>query len=131
MKRTRRILIGIVPLMVCATFQMTSAGERNADRQIGSRLELFTDNWLIADLDHAAFRLHPPVRREVVFSFDAPWEGGQSGYGAGSNSSSGGSPRTVSYNVSQAEYNQNDIWLVSFTGTSSMGGDGQIELEYP
>ena len=49
-------------------------------RRIGSRLELFTDDTLIASMTNTSLRMHPPVRKEVVFSFDAPWEGGLSAY---------------------------------------------------
>ncbi|GMV98802.1 MAG: hypothetical protein AMXMBFR83_31500 [Phycisphaerae bacterium] len=47
---------------------------------VGSRLEPFFDGSLIAELKGAALRLHPPTPREVVFTFDAPWEGAMSGY---------------------------------------------------
>ena len=48
--------------------------------QIGSRLEPFFDQYLIDTLDGAALKLHSPVPREVVFRFDAPWEGSYSSY---------------------------------------------------
>ena len=51
-----------------------------AVRPIGSRWELFVDDWLLARCAGAALRLHPPVPQEVVFSFDAPWEGPTCGY---------------------------------------------------
>lgn len=47
---------------------------------LGSRLELFVDNFLVEKLDKAALRLHSPVPREIVFQLDAPWEGNYSGY---------------------------------------------------
>ena len=49
-------------------------------RQVGSRIEPFVDEWLIDRMEGTRLRLHHPVRREVVFRFDAPWEGGQSAY---------------------------------------------------
>jgi len=51
-------------------------------RQIGSRLELFVDDWLIDQLDGAALRLHSPTRQAEHFAFDAPWEGPNSHYPA-------------------------------------------------
>lgn len=48
--------------------------------EIGTRWELWVDRALLADLDGATLRLHNPVRRETVFTFDAPWEGPWSGY---------------------------------------------------
>ncbi len=48
---------------------------------LGSRLELFVDDFLIGSLTGGARRqLHQPVRREVVFRTDAPWEGNACGY---------------------------------------------------
>jgi hypothetical protein len=47
---------------------------------IDSRLELFVDDWLIQRRAGVQLKLHSPVRREVVFRFDAPWEGAVSGY---------------------------------------------------
>ncbi len=48
---------------------------------IGSRLELFVDHELIQSLTGGAqLRLHQPVRREIVFHTDAPWEGNACGY---------------------------------------------------
>jgi len=48
---------------------------------IGSRLELFVDNFLIDHLSgDAELRLHHPTPREIVLVHDAPWEGTGSGY---------------------------------------------------
>jgi hypothetical protein len=48
---------------------------------IGSRRELFIDDWLIERLGGgAASRLHHPQPREIVMVHDAPWEGSGSGY---------------------------------------------------
>ena len=44
-------------------------------REIGSRLELFVDDWLIERLDGLSLRLQHPVSREVVLTCDEPWEG--------------------------------------------------------
>lgn len=47
---------------------------------IGSRLELFVDDWLIDKMNGVSLRLHHPTPREVVIRFDAPWEGNVSAY---------------------------------------------------
>jgi len=48
---------------------------------IGSRLELFVDDYLIDSLEGAELRLHHPVPREKVMTFgDKPCEGPGSGY---------------------------------------------------
>jgi len=49
-------------------------------RNIGSRLELFVDDYLIEKLTGATLKLHPPRDAGVVLKFDKPWEGGFCGY---------------------------------------------------
>ncbi len=49
-------------------------------RNIGSQLELFTDDWLIAETRNVELRLHNPVPQEVSIVFNQPWEGNSSGY---------------------------------------------------
>jgi hypothetical protein len=56
------------------------AAADNRPLQIGSERVLLVDHWAIARMDGARLRLHSPCRREAVFTFDAPWEGAQSGY---------------------------------------------------
>ncbi len=49
--------------------------------EIGSRLELFVDDYLVAEIEGDARReMRQPVPKEVVFVADAPWEGNTSGY---------------------------------------------------
>lgn len=47
---------------------------------VGDRRELFVDHRLIDRLDGVQLELHRPVRREIVFRTDAPWEGNGSAY---------------------------------------------------
>lgn len=48
---------------------------------IGSRRELFVDDFLIGQLKGGAVqRLHQPQQREIVLLHDQPWEGSGSGY---------------------------------------------------
>ncbi len=48
---------------------------------IGSRLELFIDNYLIEKLTgQIELRLQKPVAREIVMTHDQPWEGSGCGY---------------------------------------------------
>ncbi len=48
---------------------------------IGSRLELFVDGYMIDSMTPSASRrLHHPVPREVVIEFDQPWEGNTIAY---------------------------------------------------
>ena len=39
-------------------------------REIGSRVELFVDDWLIGRLDHVRLALHRPQPAEVVMDFN-------------------------------------------------------------
>jgi len=47
---------------------------------IGSRLELFVDEYLIAEMDGVERRLNRPEPQEVVLEHDEPWEGKLSGH---------------------------------------------------
>jgi len=49
-------------------------------RDIGSRLELLADNWLIDGLKGVRQSLHHPVTREVSLNWDMPWEGNTCAY---------------------------------------------------
>jgi len=60
-----------------------SENEKNKDekiRNIGSKLQLFLDESLIEKRNGVELKLHSPERKEVVFTFDKPYEGKQSGY---------------------------------------------------
>jgi hypothetical protein len=63
----------LLPLqMICAQDQPVL--------DLGSRLELFVDHYLIDRLEGTTLRLHPPIPAESVLSFDRPWEGLFCGY---------------------------------------------------
>ncbi len=47
---------------------------------IGSRRELFVDNYLIDELKDLSLELQEPTKKEVVLVHDEPWEGSGSGY---------------------------------------------------
>ena len=47
---------------------------------IGSRLELFVDDYLVESLDGAELRIHRPIPKDVCIVRDAPWEGSGCGY---------------------------------------------------
>jgi len=49
-------------------------------REIGSRRELFVDDYLIDRLKGAELKMHRPVPREVSLVCDGPWEGNTSAY---------------------------------------------------
>lgn len=63
------------------TVRSQEPGSGNSEAiDIGSRRELFVDQYLIDRLDGVRLELHRPTRREVVFRTDAPWEGNGSAY---------------------------------------------------
>jgi hypothetical protein len=47
---------------------------------IGSRLELFVDDYLIDEMDGVSQHLHSPDPQDVSIVFDEPWEGDGSAY---------------------------------------------------
>lgn len=47
---------------------------------IGSRLELFVDDWLIDTMAGVELQLHRPIPREVAIEFDKAWEGMTAGF---------------------------------------------------
>lgn len=58
----------------------TRAAEASALLALGTRRELFLDDFLIAQLEGAELKAHQPAPRDVVITCDAPWEGNTSAY---------------------------------------------------
>jgi len=51
----------------------------NAPLQLGSRLELFVDDYLVDTMTGLRLELHAPVPAGRAITFDRPWEGTTSG----------------------------------------------------
>jgi hypothetical protein len=66
-----------VAVTVCLA--QTSMGA-DAAIQLGSKRELFVDEYLIAKKTHLELRLHSPTPKEIVMVRDAPWEGSGSDF---------------------------------------------------
>ena len=49
-------------------------------RDLGSRLELFVDDYLVESMSGVTRELHSPERKGPVMIFDRPWEGGATCY---------------------------------------------------
>jgi hypothetical protein len=47
---------------------------------VGDRLELLVDQYLIGSMEGTSLRLHAPLPAEEVLAFDHPWEGRYAGY---------------------------------------------------
>lgn len=72
---------------------------------IGNRRECFFDSYLIdTDRTNAEFRVHRPVRREIVMEHTAPWEGNGSNF----------------HNM----FFDNGIWRMYYLGWEMFGPDG-------
>jgi hypothetical protein len=69
------------PLGALACLLLTGAIAHGAEPiSLGSRLELFVDDFLIDQLSGGELRLHPPTPKDVAIVFDEPWEGNTSAY---------------------------------------------------
>jgi hypothetical protein len=60
-----------------SSFSLNSnrANAKNNSIDVGSKRELFVDDYLIDKLDGAEQQLHHPIPREIVMEHDFPWEG--------------------------------------------------------
>lgn len=74
----RYALLFLLPLFACLNESVGADDVQPVD--IGSRLELFVDDYLIDELSNATLRLHPPRDEGIAFHFDKPWEGAFCGY---------------------------------------------------
>ncbi len=63
-----------------SAFALTLGTQAAEPLDIGSRWELFVDEFLVASKKGLELKLHEPVRREIVLTTDKPWEGPTCGY---------------------------------------------------
>jgi hypothetical protein len=75
----RRLSTGVMAA-IAVTAVLQASAEGPTPIEIGSRLELFVDHHLIHTLDKASLKMHAPVKKEIAFYEDAPWEGNYGGY---------------------------------------------------
>lgn len=59
---------------------VSAKAEQPKPVDIGSRLELFVDDYLIDSMSGVSLRLQKPTPHNVAIIFDEPWEGNMSGY---------------------------------------------------
>jgi hypothetical protein len=81
----RLTLIISLFLIVSTGFNHSAKAQKNSSENgeiidIGSRLELFVDNYLIDTLINSTLTLHEPIDKGEVLKFDNPWEGQFSAY---------------------------------------------------
>ena len=67
-------------LITAIILSLASTVQSNEPADIGSRRELFIDNYLIDSMKNVELKFHEPVRREIAIQWDKPWEGCGSGY---------------------------------------------------
>jgi hypothetical protein len=75
-------LVGSIFLLLCCC--ITAIAEKPIKKKsvvdIGSRRELFVDDWLIDKMEGSQRRLHHPIPQEIAVTYDAPNEGNISYY---------------------------------------------------
>ena len=54
---------------------MTEEQTKDVPHALGSRLELFVDDWLIEQMSGASLKMHAPVPREIALELNRDWEG--------------------------------------------------------
>jgi hypothetical protein len=72
-----------LPILLLAGVSCCGGESPKGSVAIGSRVEMFVDDWLIEPnrtSGNISLKLHEPVRREVVLVTDKPWEGPHSAY---------------------------------------------------
>jgi len=82
MKRKVGLIAGVFLLLISFMNCIYAKEIQNLPgvEDIGSTLQLFVDDRLIDHTNRLSFSLHTPERRELVFVYDKPWEGLQTGY---------------------------------------------------
>ena len=72
----KALFVSITIALVCGAPELGSAAEPQPEPiDIGSRLELFVDDFIIDKLQDARQRLHRPTPCELAIVHDQPWEG--------------------------------------------------------
>ena len=61
-------------LVVCVGPLQDAPAKNAVPRQIGSRVELFVDDWLIEKMDGVTKKLHSPTPQNAAIVIDKPWE---------------------------------------------------------
>jgi hypothetical protein len=88
MKTNRRLIdylgkhASLLGLLLACTGAIHGVGatETVAPVDVGSRLELFVDDYLVDKMEGVSLKLHEPRSEGTVLVFDKPWEGVTSGY---------------------------------------------------
>lgn len=71
------LVLLIIPLSWCTAKPIEFTSE---PINLGNRIELFVDSYLIHSLNNTSLKLHTPRDAGVALRFDAPWDGAASGF---------------------------------------------------
>ncbi len=80
MKKLRKAFVIIILLINNQVGAQNVKIKQNSVVNIDSKLELFTDYFLIDTLINASLKMHEPIDKGSVLLFDKPWEGPFSAY---------------------------------------------------
>ena len=80
MKITTHLLLSLLIAAQAYSQDLNKLPDRTEVIDIGSRVEIFIDHFLIDTLNNTSLRLHEPIDKGSVLKFDKPWEGPFSGY---------------------------------------------------
>ena len=75
-----KTVLRVLSLLLSLAAISAQPGKPEEPRDIGSRLELFVDDYLIESMTDLELKLHPPRSAGKVLAFDQPWEGVTSAY---------------------------------------------------
>ena len=70
----------LIAALSLIAFWLPAFAQEPKPLDLGSKRELFVDDYLIEKLDNLSLQLHEPVLRDVSFKFELPWEGLFSAY---------------------------------------------------
>jgi len=73
----RKFCVGAILLLFCVDPLLVSGAEMI---DLGSRRELFVDQFLIEKMNGTRLQMHQPQREGTALKFDKPWEGGFCSY---------------------------------------------------
>ncbi len=69
-----------IPFVMLGSIVLTTAAAAQAPIDLGNRLELFVDSFLIDQMNGVSLRMHEPLPADTSLTFDKPWEGRYCGY---------------------------------------------------
>jgi len=78
--KTPTLIATLLCLILCEFETSTLLAQSQQTVDLGSRRELFLDDFLIADMQNAQLLVHQPSREAIAVQCDKPWEGNGCGY---------------------------------------------------